>query len=106
MRLWPSLGCLANSETGELSTVGSDPPTADAVPQPGRPCGILARPIHEPDLNAPRPAGLDGTTVGNASDATDVELYGESDCREEMRLELLVRPEPASGLRQSARIAE
>jgi hypothetical protein len=32
---------------------------------------------------------------GMLSDATDVELYGESGCGEEIHLELLARPEPA-----------
>jgi len=59
------------------------------VSHPDRSGGISARPIHELDPDTPRPADLDVTTGGRLSDATDVELYGESDRGEEMCLELL-----------------
>jgi hypothetical protein len=57
---------------------------------PDRSSGISARPIHELDPDMPGPAGPDGTTGGNAIGAADVELYGDSDCGEEIDLELPV----------------
>ena len=59
---------------------------------PHRSSGISARPIHELGPDMPGPAGPDGTTGRNASGAADVELYGDSDCGEEIDLEL---PGPA-----------
>jgi hypothetical protein len=59
--------------------------------------------MHALTAGTPGTAGLDITHwAGMPRAATDVQPYGQRDGNEEKRLELLARPEPATGLRQPA----
>ncbi len=69
--------------------------------------GVVARLVHGLGADTPCPAGLARAYHGRMpSGATGVPLYDKRDTGEEMHLELLAGPEPASMLRRSARLAK
>ena len=73
-----------------LAIVGPHPPTAGAVPQTEQVFRHLGA-VHAMNWTLIRhvPRVMMVLPWEMPSDATDVELYGESDCGEEIRLELL-----------------
>jgi hypothetical protein len=77
---------------GGLAIVGSG---ADAPATRAGLAGILARPVHGQAVDTPGPAGLARAYRERMpSAATAVELYGEGDSGETMRLELLASRNP------------